>query len=275
MFEHARTNQSVFRSRSPGGTLPPTERPVGRDRELDRIADAIRPIVSRTQPETVLLRGEPGTGKTTCVNHVLAKLDDETRVKPVYINCWRYNTRAALLPHLLNQLGYPTPRKGKPADQLLVRLREWLTKNRSVVVALDEFDQLRDQTELVYDLHQLNHESQNTLGLLLISNTPPADLPLDPRSDSRLTYRTIEFLPYDAPALVAILTDKADQLFHPGVVSEDALQVIAAHVAENQGDCRRALYLLHRAGRVADREVSRKLTVEHVERSLADEGVTS
>lgn len=267
MFEHSRTNQSVFKSRSLNRTSEPTQKPVERDRELNRIADVIRPIVSRTQPETVLLCGEPGTGKTTCVNHVLAKLDEETRVKPIYINCWRYNTRPALLPHLLNQLGYPTPRKGKPADQLLIRLSEWLAKNSSIVLALDEFDQLRDHAELVYDLHQLTHESQNTLGLILISNTPPADLPLDPRSESRLTYRTIEFPSYDEHALVAILTDKAAQLFHPGVVSEDALRVIAAHVADDRGDCRRAIDLLQRAGRLAERDGTEMVTTTHVDKA--------
>jgi cell division control protein 6 len=215
----------------------------------------------------MLICGEPGTGKTTCVNHVLANLDEQTTVKPVYINCWRYNTRSALLPHLLNQLGYPTPRKGKPADQLLIRFSEWLTKNRSIVIALDEFDQLRDQTELVYDLHQLNNESENILGLLLISNKPPSELSLDPRSASRLTYHTIQFRPYDEPALIEILTAHADQLFQPDIVSEDALHAIAGHVADEHGDCRRAINLLKQAGRIAEREGNDVVTAGHVDRA--------
>jgi cell division control protein 6 len=267
MFKRPNRTQSVFRSRSTSRNPDSRQKPIGREQELEQIADAIRPIVFRQQPETVLICGKPGTGKTTCVNHVLANLDEQTTVKPVYINCWRFNTRSALLPHLLNQLGYPTPRKGKPADQLLIRLREWLSKNRSIVIALDEFDKLRDQTELVYDLHDLNHESQNTLGLLLISNTSLADLKLDPRSESRLTYHIVEFTSYTAEELVEILQQRTEAAFRPGTVSEEVIEVVAEKVAEARGDCRQAIYLLLQAGRIAERDGTGMVTTAHVEKA--------
>lgn len=267
MFEQSHTKRRLFKSRSARRTSDATQTPVGRAHELEQIADALRPIVSRKQPETVLICGDPGSGKTTCVNHVLAKLTEETRVKPVYINCWRYNTRAALFPHLLNQLGYPTPRKGKPADQLLVRLGEWLTKNRSIVLALDEFDQLRDQAKLVYDLYQLNHESQNTLGMLLISNDPPADLSLDPRSESRLTYRIVEFRSYTTDELVEILQQRTEAAFRPGTVPEEVIEIIAGSAAEEGGDCRQAIDLLLRAGRIAERDGADVVTTAHVDKA--------
>lgn len=267
MFERTDTRQRVFKSPSTApleqGTIP-----VNRKTELENIASAIRPVIYRNASEAVVVRGEPGTGKTTCVKHVLAKIDEETRVKPVYINCWQYNTRPSLLTHLLIELGYPAPRKGKPVDELLSIIREWLTKNRSVIVALDEFDQLRDQTKIVYDLYQLNQISENALGLILISNDPVSDLQLDPRSDSRLSHSTVEFRPYDAPALHGILRDHADHLFRSGASSEDVLRDIAEHVAETQGDCRQAINLLRQAGRFAEREGNGIVTLDHVEHVL-------
>ena len=52
------------------------------------------------------------------------RMEEETTSKSVYINCWQYNTRPSLLTELLIQLGYPAPRKGKPVDELLSKIRE-------------------------------------------------------------------------------------------------------------------------------------------------------
>jgi cell division control protein 6 len=264
MFERSQTRQPIFKSTYADAANDSDVSPVNRKNELEEIAAAIRPVIHQNASAAVVITGEPGTGKTTCVNHVLKKIDEETHVKPVYINCWQYNTRPSLLTHLLIELGYPAPRKGKPVDELLSILREWLRKNRSIVVALDEFDQLRDQTEIVYDLYQLNREVDNALGQILISNESSVDLQLDPRSGSRLDYSTIEFAPYDASALIDILRDHMDRFFRPGVVSEDVLRSVATHVAEEQGDCRRGINLLHRAGQRAEQEGAEVVTPDHV-----------
>jgi cell division control protein 6 len=94
-------------------------------------------------------------------------------VKPVYINTWQYNIRSSLLTELLIQLGCSAPRKGKPVDELLSKLREWLDKNRGVAVATDEFDQLEEDAEVVYDLQLLNQEADHHIGTILVSNKPP------------------------------------------------------------------------------------------------------
>ncbi|WP_132056694.1 Cdc6/Cdc18 family protein [Halorussus amylolyticus] len=240
--------------------------PVGRDSEVHSIRDGIRPLTKRDTPETLLIHGPPGTGKTVCVNHVLDALTEETSVKTIRINCWQYSTRPALLTELLIQLGYPAPRKGKPVDELLSKLREWLEKNRSIAVSLDEFDQLRDKTEVAYDLHMLSQQTGNKLGLVMISNLPPDALVLDSRSWSRLNCRPIEFEPYTADQLQQILEKAVEQAFKPGTVDSDVVEAIAEQVAETSGDCREALEQLLQAGRRAMRHGVREVT----ERDLAN-----
>lgn len=265
MFNRNNDSDGVFRSENHLTMRHVPDEPVGRRYEIERMAEALMPIAHRRKPSNLLIHGPTGTGKSLCVTHVLDRLEDETRVKSVRVNCWKYNTRPSFLTQLLILLEFPAPRKGKPVDELLSRLREWLNKNSSVVIALEEFDQLREQTEIVYDLHHVSEESDNDIGLLLVSNTHPSDIELDPRSKSRLSVQTLEFQPYRSEQLFNILKTRASQAFHPETVPSDVLAHVADIVAKSSGDCRRALEILLRAGRLAELQKAEQIDRSHVE----------
>jgi len=237
------------------------DEPVGREAEIQRIADAVRPVTKKKRPENLLVYGPAGVGKTTCVKHVFNQMEKQTTAKTIYINAWQYNTRPSLLTELLIQIGYPAPRKGKPVDELLSKIREWLDKNRGVVVAIDEFDQLDDKTEIIYDLQMVNEEVDSPLGIIMVSNQPPERVQLDPRSQSRLNCQTLQFNTYNAPQLQEILEERVEQAFKPGTVPDKVIEEIAEQVAENSGDCRKALETLLRAGRKADRNGESEVSV--------------
>lgn len=241
------------------------EQPVGREAEISAIADAVRPLTHKFEGDNLLIYGPAGVGKTTCVKHVTGKLESQASIKSVYINCWQYNTRSSLLTELLIQLGYPAPRKGKPVDALLGKIREWLDKNRGVAVALDEFDQLQSQTKIIYDLQMINEEAENPLGLLMVSNQHPTRINLDPRSKSRLNCRTLEFQSYNAAMLEEILQDRVEKAFRPGTVPIEVIEEIAGRVAENSGDCRKALSILLNTGRRADQEGHNKVRLKDIQ----------
>ncbi len=268
MFKDSHPTGGILRSETYLTTNYEPSEPVGRETEIERIADAVRPLTRGKTPENLLLYGPAGVGKTTCVKHVFDRLEDNTREKSVYINAWQYNTRSSLLTELLIQLGYPAPRKGKPVDELLSKLKEWLDKNRGIAVAIDEFDQLQEKTEIIYDLQMLNQEGENSLGIVMVSNQPPQKVQLDPRSQSRLNCQTLQFNSYNAPQLQDILSKRVEQAFKPGTVPDEVIEEIAEQVAENSGDCREALETLLRAGRKADSESRSKLT--HKDAALGD-----
>jgi cell division control protein 6 len=264
MFKNTPPPSGLLYSESSLTTNYTPTQPVDREAEQRRIANALRPLTHQNQPENLLLYGPPGTGKTTVANHVLEQLSDETRVTTVFINCWQYNTRSALLTEVLVQLGYPAPRKGKPIDELLEKLQEWVTKHPGAVVVLDEFDQLDDAASVAYDLQQASGAADSFLGLILISNRSPSHLDLDPRSQSRLAYQPVEFRPYSELELVAILEVRVDEAFQSGTVSGEVIEELASLVAAENGDCREALTLLLRAGRRAAQEDAESVTVDHV-----------
>lgn len=267
MFDNStrRGRSGVLRSEAYLTSEHEPEEPVGREREIQRVVDAVKPLTRRRQPENLLVYGPAGVGKTTCVKHVFDRLEAESSANAVYINCWQYNTRPSLLTELLIQLGYPAPRKGKPVDELLSKLREWLDKNRGVAVALDEFDQLEEKTEVVYDLEMLSQEAEHSVGTVMVSNQHPRQIDLDPRSQSRLNCQTLEFTPYGTPELAEVLEQRVEQAFRPGSIPSEVVERIAEKVAEESGDCRQALELLLRAGREADSREATEVTVDLVE----------
>jgi cell division control protein 6 len=268
MFKNTDDKGGVFRDRS---QLTSDEiEPIGREKEIERIRDALAPLNHRNPCEDLLIHGSAGTGKTTCVKHVFKQLESETRVKTVWINCWQYNTRSSLLTELLIQLGYPAPRKGKPIDALLSKVREWLDKNRCIAIALDEFDQLTEKTEVTYDLELLDEKADNQLGVVMISNQSPAKLDLDPRSQSRLTHQTLEFQPYSKDELMTILKERAGKAFYPEKITEDAIKRATVTNSRGDGDCRKAIAHLLQAGQLAERDGFSEITKTVIDSILQD-----
>lgn len=268
MFDRIERPNSLFQAES---ALSPSSTPntvVGRDDEIQKLEAALSPLTWRTTPENVVVYGPAGVGKTTTVAHVCDQLEAQSQVQTVRINCWQYNTRSSLLSELLINLGYPWTRKGKPIDEALCRLQEWVAKHRCVAVVLDEFDRHRAQTDIIYDLHHVSTAVDNELGVILIANTSPSEFHLNPRSRSRLNYQPVYFARYDADELYAILQDRAEDAFQSDAVTDAVLVRIADHVAETGGDCRHAIELLHRAGRIAEREQAEAVTTDHVSQSL-------
>jgi len=265
MFESGSNKNEVFRNKKYLETGYQPEKPVGRTNEIDRIVEAVRPVTKGRSSESLLVCGSAGIGKTACVKYVLGRLNDETTSKAVYINCWKYNTRSSLLSELIIKLGYPMPRKGKPVDRLLSKLRALLDNTRGIAVVLDEFDQLRDATEIIYDIQMMNEQSDSSLGLVMVSNQELRDIRLDPRSESRLNHQTVRFEPYTEDELEQILKERVEQAFQPGSVPNEVIQKIAEHVATENGDCRKALDLLLYAGRQAEQEGKTTLSMEDFE----------
>ena len=268
MFDDVPARQQLLTDETPLTTGYHPEAPIGRATEVEQVAEAVRPITRRKPPTNLIIHGPAGVGKTTVVNHVLTRLNEETRVTAAFINCWQYSTRPALLAELLIALGYPAPRKGKPVDALLAKVREWLEKHTGAVVALDEVDQLDHLTEVVYDLRDASDQAGTAFGMVLLSNHPPSAFQLNNRSRSRLQYDAIEFPPYSKTELLKILRQRADQAFRRDALGDTVLDTVAATVADRGGDCREALALLLQAGRRAEQEHAEKLTVDHVKLQL-------
>lgn len=47
-----------------------------RDTQLRGLAETLRPALRGARPINTIIRGQPGTGKTTCVNRIFAEFEE-------------------------------------------------------------------------------------------------------------------------------------------------------------------------------------------------------
>jgi len=241
-----------------------------RDHEIDTVIFSLKPLTKGSRASNLILLGPPGSGKTATVKFVSEKLEEEVeRVRVLYLNCWEQSTRSAILSAIVNFLGYPVPRRGLAIDEIYSKLQEFLNKTSFFpVLILDEVDQIKELSKLLYDLLRL--PSKKPLTLILITNNPSFLLTLDPRVKSSLREERIFFNPYSFSQLRDILRERADLALEKNSLAEEVLDELAYHAEKNHGDSRLAIEALLKAARLAEKEGSRKITKKHITKILED-----
>lgn len=245
---------SIFRDES---ALYPEHLPEAlpyREGQIGFLAECIRPVVTNSRPTNVFLHGPPGIGKTAVSRYVLRELKENTNVIGVYVNCWHYNSRHAVLSQLALSFGGFAQRRGAATDEVYDRLAEgWKKSARGAVVVLDEIDKLlvrEDGPMTVYDLLRRDNSAQ--MALVLIANDEYALRRLDARTMSSLNSRDIGFLPYNFEELKSIFQERVKYAFVPGTVGAAVVPAVARFVANNGSDVRLGLECLLRGGQAAD-----------------------
>jgi len=228
------------------------ERLPHREKEIEEIVLIIKPFIYGRSANNLVISGPPGTGKTSCVRHILNQVSENTDVNTAYINCWNYNTRASLYAKILQEQGIAIPRQGRPLDAYYEMLLEFIKKQGRLLIALDEFDQLHEKSQAIYDLVGINQFYENSLALIIISYKREGVKDLSHRAISRLNPKLLEFKPYSKVEILDILRERVELAFRPNSVQEEALEVIAEKAMEHNGDARIAIELLLEAGRQAD-----------------------
>ena len=172
-----------------------------REKEIESLAGSLSPIIKGKKPANVFLTGSTGVGKTTAAKFVLKEMQEYSdRAKSLYLNCFEFNSRHAVLSAITNFLGIASPRRGIATDEIYGSMLEALKKcGFSPLVVLDEADQLfmaSDGQKLLYDLLRIVEVEKNVFGLVLISNDAELMLSLDDRIRSSLSEEKIVFESY-------------------------------------------------------------------------------
>jgi len=219
-----------------------------------------------------------GTGKTATIRYVSQKLGHHTiENKPwwIYINCNVVSTPYRILAHIYNTISgrEKIPPTGLPKDVIfkkLLGLLEQKVGNSICFLVLDEIDRLIENkkggNEILYDLTRLNENLDYCrTSLIGISNKLKFRENLDPRVLSSLGEEPpIVFNPYNATQLGDILEDRGKIAFYEGVLEEGVIQLCAGLAAKEDGDARKALQLLRKAGELAQRAQNKVITTKHV-----------
>jgi cell division control protein 6 len=260
------------------GHVPELARVVGRDEEVSAIGAALGPATGGGPPETTIIYGKTGTGKSLVTRCVTREAQHKANVNDVslqyaYVDCSDYQTETKASREMARKLaaGLDTerdiPRVGIAAADY--RDITWeLLADAGVdvfVVILDEIDKL-DDDELLRSLSRARESGKvdSHVGAICISNKIEYRERLNERIDSSLQDNELIFDPYDAGQLRDILEHRVDA-FAEDVLETDVIPKVAAFAAKEHGDARKAVDTLYEAGRLAEKEGLENVSIEHVD----------
>ncbi|NHX34907.1 MULTISPECIES: ORC1-type DNA replication protein [Halolamina] len=266
-------DESVFRDESVFEVDYVPETFKHRESQLESLKYALRPAVRGSRPLNTVIRGPPGTGKTTAVQKLFGELGVEApNVRTVRVNCQVDSTRYAVFSRLFQSVfDYEPPSSGVSFKKLFEQVTDRLVEEDEVlIVALDDVNYLFYENEASDTMYSLlrAHETHAgaRIGVVVVSSDLSLSVmdELDSRVQSVFRPEDIYFPPYDAPEIVDILRERVERGFHEGVLSAPELDRVAELTAES-GDLRVGIDLLRRAGLNAEMRGSRTVSEEDIE----------
>ncbi|WP_224448099.1 ORC1-type DNA replication protein [Haloprofundus salilacus] len=245
-----------------------------RESQLQSLQYALRPAVRGARPLNTMVRGPPGTGKTTAVQKLFGELRGQTDVRTVRVNCQVDSTRYAVFSRLFESIfEYEPPSSGISFKKLFGQITDRLVEEDDVlVVTLDDVNYLFYENEASDTLYSLlrAHEAHSgaRIGVIIISSDLSLDImdELDTRVQSVFRPEEVYFPVYDIDEIVDILRERVRLGFHDGVIGDPELDRVAELTAES-GDLRVGIDLLRRAGLNAEMRASRTVTLDDVEQA--------
>ena len=238
MHHSLRHDQTLFRDI---GVFDPTCLPAPpRPPRCQELAFLIDPALRGGTPGNAVLRGPPGTGKTTTVRTVFAGVEEATRtIVPVYVNCRQNHTLLAVYRCIAGRLlGYTPPSRhlDDVREGIAARLRETDT---ILLVCLDDANYLiaaGTYNILLYQLLRLYERWDDIRGAGVFAVTSDLGLNLYAETDGpvRSVFHPTEvtFRSYAASEIRDILGDRIRQGLYPGVVPAGVLDLVARLTAD-------------------------------------------
>jgi orc1/cdc6 family replication initiation protein len=229
---------------------------AAREAHLEELLHCLKPGFDKKKPMHAWLFGEPGTGKTLLVKHILGKMSKEALVGGIYINCWEQNSFYSVLDKLVRELRMLGAEKLN-ASFKLERLKMFIG-SKPFIIVLDEIDKPKreERDSILYNLCNIGN-----VGLVCVSNSRSVLYSMDDRIKSRLNARQIEFHPYAQDDLLCILKQRAELAFSPGSWNEVTLRKVA-ELAE--GDARVAIQTLKNAAYNAEKDAGKTINENHI-----------
>jgi len=261
-----RTRTGIFTDKNVLKQQYEPEEILERDEEIEAYANALQDVVDGWEPENVFVYGKTGVGKTAVTRYMMDMLRIEADQRPdvddVYVaevNCHHHPSSYQAAIALVNELREDTDREAittglSTSDVLTALFEEIEAREGTVLVVLDEIDNLGDDDVLLYQLPRAKANGnieRSQVGVVGISNDYTFRNDLSSKVQDTLCEREIKFPPYDANELRTILADRAEKGLAEGVIDDSVIPKCAALAAQDRGSARQAIDLLREAANVA------------------------
>jgi cell division control protein 6 len=244
-----------------------------RDSQMQALRFSLKPALRGMRPVNCLVKGPPGTGKTTAVMKVFNEMKEYTdNVVFVKVNCQMDSTRFAVVSRIYEQLVHITPPSSGVSFRRLFEkvIKYLLDANKTLVVALDDINYLFPEghaDEVMYSLLRA-HEQYLGARISVIAIISDVGIPysFDPRVGSVFLPEEVAFPRYEIAEIADIIASRVKHAFYQDVVSDEALDRVVTYV-DMTGDLRIGIDLLKRSGLNAERRASKTVAAEDVEKA--------
>lgn len=256
--------------------VPDETRIVGRDEHIRDLANEVGPAVTGSPPNSVILYGKTGSGKSLVANHVMDRAQKEaqrrdTHLATVTVDCAQAKGEADTIQTIADGINPPesgvkVPTRGISTNEYYNRLWEILDREYdAALITLDEVDRLDDDNILMLLSRAREAEKVDVpIGIISISNKVNFRDQMTERVKSSLGHNEFIFDPYDGEQLRRILNNRKDafkeEVLHSGVIPKTA-----ALAAQRHGDARKAIRLLRHAGDYAKNNNLDEVTENHLD----------
>jgi cell division control protein 6 len=265
------TNKDLVRS----DTIIDEDRIVGRNDQLSRVVDNLKPVLQNEGIPDMILSGPSGTGKSLIIHAVCEQIvelceSQNNRFGVLSINCEGPKTADRAVYRLIKaaavDLGVDpgVPQTGVSTDQKLDRLYGLMREHYDgIIFILDEIDMLEGPYQeagynsLIYQLSRARNlaDFDGPISLTTITNYTDFIKDLNSRAQSSYNPDDIFFDDYNASQLRNILKHRRDA-FKRDSLDADVIPLVAAFGSQTHGDARKAIDLLRWAGELAERRGS-------------------
>ncbi|WP_049944746.1 orc1/cdc6 family replication initiation protein [Haloarcula marismortui] len=239
--------------------VPDENRIVGRDEHITELANEIGPAVTGSPPNSVILYGKTGSGKSLVANHVMERARREAqrrdrRLATVTVDCAQSRGEADTVQTIADKInrstsGVTVPTRGISTNEYYNRLWQILgTEYDAALITLDEVDRLSDD-DILMILSRAREAGKVDvpIGIISISNKVNFREQMTERVKSSLGHNEMIFDPYDGEQLRQILENRKDA-FQEDILTPGVIPKTAALAAQRHGDARKAIRLLRHAG---------------------------